>query len=498
VQKVSRLTLSILSSERLYYVILGLLIFQALWFAFSAVYPMAFDENFHFGLIKIYASQWSPFFTSVPPDSGAFGPLTRDSSYLYHYLMSFPYRALTLFISSQEMQVILLRLLNIGFFVGGVMLFRKLLFKTPASRALVHFALLMFVLIPITPMLAAHINYDNLIFLLTPIILLLALRCTQTLQTTYTLPIVPFITFVIVCLFTSITKYAFLPIFFAIFLYLIYVWFRIPKDNRFTFLKRLWPYFHNLSLKLQFLLIGLLLLSAGLFIERHGGNLLQYHSLVPECSQVVNAEHCSQYGPWQRDELMKQRLTEAPQPNPIEFIAGWFGGMMFRLFFAINFDYDTRFPLLVPFITAFTIAIVGIILSAIYIRRLIQRNQTILLFSLVIAIYTISIMATNFKSYAEVGELVAVNGRYFIPLLLPIFIIVGMAYRELLQKARNALRAKAILSLVVFLLFLQGGGLLTFLIRSEQNWYWQDSTIIALNQAAQSIGEFFVIIKLSF
>src|SRR5260221_1580992 len=78
----------VLDSERCFHIILGTFIVQALWFAFSDRYPMAFDESFHFGLIQLHAGQWLPFFTHTPAHSEVYGAVARDPSYLYHYLLS--------------------------------------------------------------------------------------------------------------------------------------------------------------------------------------------------------------------------------------------------------------------------------------------------------------------------------------------------------------------------------------------------------------------------
>jgi hypothetical protein len=490
----SRHLLAMLTSERFFYAIVILFVFQALWFACSAIYPMAFDENFHFGLIKIYATQWSPFFTSVPAGSGEFGAFTRDNSYLYHYLMSFPYRLIKIFFSSQESQIILLRVINIGFFVGGLALFRQLLFKTAASRALVHFSLLALILIPVVPMLAAHINYDNLIFLLLPLILLLTLRCTEAIRQSHALPIQSACSLVIICLLTSIVKYAFLPIFLAIFIYLIITIFRLPRTQRFLFLRRLWPDFRKLSTKLHVIFFSLLALSGGLFIERYGVNLVQYQSLVPECSKVVSIAHCSHYGPWVRNYAMKAQLVEKPVPNFLLFNLDWFNGMLFRLFFAINTDYDTKGPLPLPITAAYLVALPGIFLVAIFMRRLIE-NRIILLFLLIIIIYSLSIYGNNFQSYLALGELTAVNGRYFIPLLPLIFTVVGLSFSFWLRSHKNATYIKTSMIALALLLFSQGGGLMTFLIRSDTQWYWQSQPIISLNEAARVIVNHIVLFK---
>jgi hypothetical protein len=156
-------------SRNFFVIIILLLIVQASWYALTAQYPMAFDEDFHFGIIQLFSHQWGPFFSVSPPNSGAFGALTRDPSYLYHYLMSFPYRLIVLVTSNQVHQIITLRFINITFFATGIVMFRRLFIELGITARIINYSLLMLVLVPVTPFLAAHINYDNLLFLLLPI-----------------------------------------------------------------------------------------------------------------------------------------------------------------------------------------------------------------------------------------------------------------------------------------------------------------------------------------
>jgi hypothetical protein len=57
--------------------VMGLFIVQSIWIAFSALYPQAFDEDFHFGLIKTYSHYWLPFLTKQPPNANAYGAVAR-------------------------------------------------------------------------------------------------------------------------------------------------------------------------------------------------------------------------------------------------------------------------------------------------------------------------------------------------------------------------------------------------------------------------------------
>ena len=52
VNKVSGKILKIVSSRGFFWFVIGFFIFEAAWIALTAAYPQAFDEQFHFGLIK--------------------------------------------------------------------------------------------------------------------------------------------------------------------------------------------------------------------------------------------------------------------------------------------------------------------------------------------------------------------------------------------------------------------------------------------------------------
>src|SRR5580692_8418743 len=92
-----RRAVALIGSRRFFWGIVALLVLQAVWIACSGRYPMAFDEDFHLGIIRLYAHHLSPFWNGQPAGADAFGAVSRDPSYLYHYLMSFPYRLTSVF-----------------------------------------------------------------------------------------------------------------------------------------------------------------------------------------------------------------------------------------------------------------------------------------------------------------------------------------------------------------------------------------------------------------
>jgi len=490
VHKFIRIIGAVLSSQKLFWIIVGLLVFQATWLALSAQYPLAFDENFHFGFIKVFAEQWSPFFSSTPDDTAALGSIIREPSYLYHYLFSFPYRLIAIFTGDEVHQIIALRFINIALFSAGLVAFRNLLLQIRIPGRLVHFSLLTLVLIPVVPFLAAHINYDNLLFALIPLTLSLALSCGQALQSRKPVPIVRFLLLVILLCVTSLVKYVFLPIALAIFIYLVVLWVRHPYKKR--VFSQLLAGFRSLSLALKLGLIFALIISSGLFLERYGGNMIMYRDVAPPCEKVETPAHCSQFGPWARNQRMANDMRTNPRSvdaNPLRFFIAWILGLLHRLYFAINYTYANKPPLVVPFMLALVMTVAGLILMAWRGMAVLRRYPGLLLPLGATLLYAATLMYKNYTDYFTLGQMVAINGRYFIPLLPIVFVFIGLAASDVISRLtkRYSAPTKTILASLIFILMLQGGGLITFFVHSEKGWYWQNSTVIQVNEAAHNL-----------
>lgn len=489
-KKIIPTTLTVLHSRKFFLIVVGLLVIQAAWLALTARYPMAFDENFHFGIIKLYAHQWSPFFLSTPPDSAAYGDLVRNPSYLYQYLMSFPYRFLTLFIHNETAQIIILRFVNIGLFVAGLFAFRRLLLRLRITPAIAHVSLLMLVTIPVVPFLAGQINYDNLLFLLIPIVTLLTLTCAQTLLQSGHLPAKTFITLLVLCMLSSLVKYAFLPIFLALMLYLIAL--IIYRKLHKTILSSSVHSFRGLKTTTKVILIVSLIVAGGLFLERYGINIVKYHSLQPDCAKIETLDQCLQYGPWARNYTIKANNEAAGgmvplDPAPKLFLASWVIGMVHRLYFAINYDYVNYYGLPVPIVLAAVIGTIGLILCVIFCRRIFRTNPHLLLIALVVTVYVLSLLYVNYTDYLKFKTMLAINGRYLILILPFLFAFLAMAYGAFIQRVvhKRAATYKVSLVVVVLLLSLQGGGVLTYIIRSDKGWYWPNQTVITVNTSVK-------------
>lgn len=479
----------IVSSRKFFYVIVGLLFLQASWFALTVQYPMAFDENYHFGIIQFYSQQWLPFFSEQPPNSEAYGDLVRYDSYMFHYLMSFPFRLLASFISDQVIQIIILRFINILLFVGGMFLFRNLLEKLRITNALTNFLFLIFIFIPIVPFLAATINYDNLAFLIMPLFISLTIICSEAMRKGK-LSAMQFTILFALGAFGSLVKYGFAPIFVAAFIYLAIVYLRSNQKN--IILQDMKHSFLNQNISAKIIVIVVASMSIGLLAERYGVNFLQYQRYEPSCEKIRPISECLNYGPWGRDYNTKLTVdaTNPPHnPDIALFLPVWAGNYMFRLYFAINHNYATYNPLPMPYYTAYAVGLFGLLLCIVYWKRIAKVNRHMLLLLLVTVLYVASLIYVNFSGFLKLHTIVAANGRYLIIILPLLFAIIGIAYRAFFIRVfqNRAHSILIVLSTIVLILTLNGGGAGSHLLRMPSEGYWPNSPAPEINSTLKEI-----------
>ncbi len=457
----------------------------ASWIATTAVFPGAFDEDAHLGIIKIFAAHPNPFFNTQPTYLDHLGPVVHDPQYIYHFLMSFPWRLITLITDSSTTQIIFMRLINVALFGIGLVLLRKVLVKLTGKPSLANLSLLLFVLTPMVPQLAAQINYDNLIVPLLALTLLLAFDIKEDFEhgkvNVWRLGL-----FLSLGFMTILVKYAYLTLFATAAVYLLWTLVLQFKKGKVSFNSFAKSY-RGLSKIMQVVLVTIALVSSLLVAERLGGNYVRYHTLLPTCERVIGPERCQAYSIYRRGQIYANSKPSSFNKSPLYFSYNWTKHMLFNLMMAINgpaSGYSIGLPLPLPYIAMVVLLAGGLLLSLIiYSRDLFKQSNTKLV-GFMVLVYLASLWFLNYKSYLDTGRRVAVQGRYLVPLLPFILTFCLMAYSRLLSRWPQL---KTALAAILVVSFLAGGGVLTFILHSDLAWYWPDQTAINMNHSVQTV-----------
>jgi len=484
-----------LRSSSFYVIIIGIFIFEASWIALSAKYPQAFDENTHFGLIKVYSHYWLPFLTKQPPHADRFGAVAREPSFLYHYLMSFPYRLIALFIKKQILQVIILRFIDIIFFAVGLSLFRRIMLRLGTSKALANTILLLFVLIPIVPQLAGQVSYDDLFIPLTALMILIAFRLYDEIKAK-NISIWTVMIFLGGSILTSLVKYAFLPFFAAMLLYLGIILYQQYKLNFRLILKQLVTTWYEQKLLAKVMIVFLAIVPLAMFIERDGVNLVLYHSIQYNCPEALSVKQCKYYSPWKYNYknhlLVLSHKASYTYTNPFIYFFQWLYWMWYRLFFAVNGpkSYFKNYPPLpLPSAATIVLTVVGVAALVRSGKKLIKVNKYMLFCYLLIFAYVLALLIQGYTTYRYTHILENMNGRYLLPIIILTAAILGQAISLNLKRFNSS---RVLIMLVVIVLFLDGGGLFTFIIRSNKTWDIDNKSVISVNNQARKVTKTFI------
>ena len=466
-----------IASRAGFVLILGIFTISSAWIALASLYPMAFDEEFHYGLIGIYAGSLLPFGITHTSDMAQYGSATADASYLFHYLLSFPYRVLDFFSLNNETIIVTLRFINIALVTLALVVFRRAFIEAGISRAVTHVALALVCSIPVFTLLAAHINYDNLLLLIIAWCVLLIVRLTNAVRAGKTLPLKESILLAVAVLIGMSVKYSFLPLALAMFIWLIWlvtVSYRRHKQTVTTQLISYKSEWRSLPRRPRYLLIGLAALSM-FFASHYLTSMLTYGSPIPSCERVFSEAECTAYGPWNRNKNLEadKPLSFTPLSFPAYMTREWFPGMTQRLAFAVagkTNGFETRLPMPALVITYVTLSLIG--LAALIVQTVRRRTPWIAAFTALLTVVYVGVLAFQlYGDYVDTAEPVAINGRYLLPLLPMVAVALIHAIRTLMRQIDSRIIA-TVTAVVMLLVVTCGGGVLTYIIQAEPHWFW--------------------------
>lgn len=459
--------------------ILFVFIAEAVWLAITSNYPMAFDESYHFLLIQFFSHHLNPLITKQAASTYGLGAIAHDPSFLYHYLLSFPYRLIAHFSFSLKTQVISLRLINIAFVATGIILARNILQRLGLSRALANIVLLVFALTPIVTALAAQINYDTLLFLLSVICFDQTIKIIQQVKKGH-LDVQRVVILICLCLFTSVEKYSFLPIFTGIVLVVAWYIFLYWREHKTIFLKNLSLGFVAMTLKRRLLLAAIFILGSGLFINFYGVNLVKYHDLTPQCQQILTTNDCQQYYVWARNNTATLDYKAHPTPlmNPISYTKFWFKVEYYQLFAEIiptgGLVYIAHY-FYVFIICSTVLAAICVVLTF---RQIMKQNRLILPVLIISLIYLAGLWLDNYTAYHNLGQPLAIQGRYLIPVLIYFYALAGLAFHYVLtgKRLKKYMLEPVVVATVIFM-FVYFGGYVNYMSKISPYYKWPRSSI---------------------
>lgn len=487
-----RAVVKLMASKWFFGLIIGLFVVQAVFVAFVGRYSMAFDEYYHYELIQQYAKVLWPWSVAQPPGPAELGAVTTDTSYLYHWLMSFPFRFIRLFSDSLQTHLVAMRLIDVAIVSVGLFVYRKLLLLIGVSRAATHGILAALVLVPVTTFLAGQLTYDALMFTMTGIALLYSARLLKEIRSRAV--VLPTLLLALsFLLLASITKYAFFVIALIVCVVLcveLYLAYRPKLHRSKRYIQIAGKQFATeLKKPATVLLFGLFLVSSLLFLQRYGLNAVRYGTPVPDCGTAISESRCRAYAPYGRNIAYK----EAGYANSVKatdiayYPIRWSAKMMRSLFFAVaprEAGYAPGNPLPIAKTAGNAVAWSIVVLIIVGLPWLLRDAVTRMLLLASLG-YVGLLFARNFSEFVSLGVPVAVNGRYILYLLPVLAALAYVSAKHLVGKAGKkqhmlwAIGCLAALFLGVLMVF--GGGFLPFVIRSGDEWMWP-STVEATRE----------------
>lgn len=462
-----------LASSRFLYIVIAIFVLESAWLAFSFLFPMIYDEGTHMGFIQMYSDKILPYTHETP------GNMTTQIS-LFHYLMSFPYRLLSGWMDF-NLIVVLFRLVGIGMVAYGLFVYARVLKYMRIPAYAVNIGLLIFILLPITPFVAATINYDNLLFPLTALFMLFAVKVISTDK--FSIKNVSLL-FMVGCL-ASLTKYSFLPIFAA---GVIFILVRLLYLYRKKFIITIKKSYVALSKRQKIVYGSCLLVAVIAFTGVYGVNFVKYHDAYPSCFDVQTKQQCMKNGVVKRGVEAKATADQRTALPPTNFLYSvWFNNMLKVTNWSGSRTTSGTTVFGQPLPVMDVLVFMGVIFG-IGVLLLMWRTLNVSMGArfgiLMMVVLAVSVIAINLKGYYGSHAAYANQPRYLLSLLPVLIAMIVWASSVFVGRY---LRIKVGILIFGLLLLTQGGGVITHIVRSDTSWYWQNPQLVSVNKQLKDI-----------
>lgn len=451
--------------------IIILFIIQASWLALSFRFPMIYDEGTHMGFIVQYSDEISPYTNDTP------GNMTTQIS-LFHYLMSFIYRLMSVFTDSTFVLVVVCRLICIGMVATGMYILAKTCIRAGVPRGVTAIGMLLFTSLPMVPLVAATINNDNLLFLTSSIFFFYMVKIINDSKLNW-LDVALLVS--IGCI-SALVKYTFLPIF--LISIILTLCFSLKNKKKFN---GLLTSFRGTSFNKRLAMIALLTVSTGLFLLVYMGNVIMYKSLQPACTEVLPQQVCQRNGVVQRNKIAKETADSRPTVPIDDFSYRiWFGSMLNNTVWSGNSTENgvaLRPPLYITKISFFVSVILGACLLLYAWRTLRMTPAFKVLLLVALSLFGV-LFLKNLSTYYSLHQPYAIQPRYLMS-VLPIVVIAVVYAAYVVTRGKRTLQTFVVA--LVLMMSTQGGGIITHILLSEKSWYWDSDVIVDSNQMLKGL-----------
>jgi hypothetical protein len=150
-----------------------------------------------------------------------------------------------------------------------------------------------------------------------------------------------------------------------------------------------------------------------------------------------------------------------------------------------NGMFGTRMGQPMPIIYA--VVFIGFIVSLLLVARsfnVVKNIPGFGFYGFIIILFVGMLFSKNVSDYYEYYQPIAIQGRYILP-ILPMMMLFSLIAINSTIKSRTSL--KIMIFSLVAILYLNGAGLLTHIIRSDENWYWNNAMVVDINNKARGI-----------
>ncbi len=436
--------------------VFALFIIQAVYLAISIENNVAPDQAFHNQMIGFLASEnINPFNHGPQTSNFNLGSTYGLPDTAYHYMFSYVHRFFALFVSDNYL-ITIVKLLNVAIATLSLYTLKLLSDEAkvlPLARNLGLFwisNILMFIF------LSGSVNYDNLSFLLifSSYHFLLKFHNTKSIKYLLLLGITAFLGPLV-----KITHLAVLP--FELIGLIIVLYHSLNKK-----LLARWLIEFKRHKAVLTAIISVFIITVGLSSYKIGSNIYKYGSYAPRCEQTITIDQCRQNSVYVRNENLskeKQPALDSNTVNKMEYFADWLLLMHDSNYGILG--HKVTLPLNSISYSMFAFLLLGI---ASAVRTYNPKTEKVMGFYFLLSTSVMLILINkNYGSYVNTGlKNLAVQGRYIMPVFLPI-IIIGTHY-TMKMITSNRLRALYIIILVTVAF---AGATPSLIYKVDEVWY---------------------------